>query len=240
MRIEQDISSHMEEQARRNLKRAIPFLFAWFVLFITGLDYLPTYINFGNLTAPVNFLSGCVFVYGIMQFLVPYSNWKMGLRGERRVTDNISKKLGSEHSLFNDVVFKDGRRENIDHIIVGPRGVFAIETKNTQRAFTVYGDTWNGFVRSPSSQAKRHARRVYDVLRNANFRDGQIPMVNAIVVLANRKAKPDVKVNPYLCKVIMIKNEADTSLYEYVMAQDIQYSTKEIDEIVDILQDKLA
>jgi hypothetical protein len=64
-------------------------------------------------------------------------------------------------------------------------------------------------------------------------------MVNAVVVLANSKAKPDIKMNPYLCKVIMIKNEADTSLYEYVMEQDIQYSTKEIEEIVDILQDKV-
>jgi hypothetical protein len=214
MRIEQDISSHMEEQARRNLKRAIPLLLAWLVLFITGLDYLPTYINFGKLTAAVNYLSGGIFMYGLMQFLIPYSNWKIGLKGERRVSNNISNKLGSEHSLFNDVVFSDGRRENIDHIIVGPRGVFAIETKNTQRAVTVEGDTWKGFVRSPSSQAKRHARRVYNILRNANFRDGRIPMVNAVVVLANSKAKPDLKVEPYLCKVITIKNEADKSLYE--------------------------
>jgi hypothetical protein len=96
-----------------------------------------------------------------------------------------------------------------------------------------------GFVRSPNSQAKRQARRVYDILRNANFRDRQIPMVNAVVVLANSKAKPDIKTNPYLCKIITIKNDADASLYEYVLEQDMQYSTKVIEEIVDILEDRI-
>ena len=64
-------------------------------------------------------------------------------------------------------------------------------------------------------------------------------MVNAVVVLANGKAKPDIKKSPDLCKVITVKDEADTSLYDYVMEHDFEFSTQEIEEIVDIFQDKI-
>ena len=85
----------------------------------------------------------------------------MGLNGERQVIANISDKLGNEHSLFNDVMPRDGKAGgNIDHIIVGPRGVFVIETKNLQNPISVHGDNWKGLKQSPSMQAKNNARRV--------------------------------------------------------------------------------
>jgi len=86
----------------------------------------------------------------------------MGLNGERQVIANISNKLGDEHSLFNDVMLRDGKtRGNIDHIIVGPRGIFAIETKNFSEHQSVYLDNWTEQKQSPSIQAKNNARSLF-------------------------------------------------------------------------------
>ena len=53
----------------------------------------------------------------------------------------IKLALNNDHALFNDVMLKDGERlGNIDHIIVGPRGIFAVETKHIHGTVTVNGE----------------------------------------------------------------------------------------------------
>jgi len=42
-------------------------------------------------------------------------------------------RLADEYSLLNNVLLRDPKkRDDIDHIIVGPTGIFVIETKNNQ------------------------------------------------------------------------------------------------------------
>ena len=242
MRIESEIGPHLEEQARKNLKRGLPLVaISYAFLWIIGLDYFPTHIDLGKLAAPSYFLAGIVFMYGLMQFIVPYKYWKSGLNGERKVINNISSKLGNVHSLFNDVMLKDGKRGgNVDHIIVGPRGIFAIETKNIEGTFTIYEDNWKGLKNSPSLQAKNNARRLYRLLANSRILDREFPLVQAIVVLSNSKAEPKIEKTPEMCKIIQIKNQADCSLYDYIMShQDIVFSTEEIGIIVEFLKDNM-
>lgn len=243
MRIEKPIGKYSEEQARKNLKKGIPILLISYVfLLVTGLDYLPLYKNLGKLAPPCYFLAGIAFMYGLMQFISPYQHWKSGLNGERKVVNNISSKLGNEHSLFNDVMLKDGKRlGNIDHIIVGPRGIFAIETKHIHGTVIVNGDVWKGVRGSPSIQAKNHARRIYILLNNENILNRQIPYVEAIVVLSSRKTQLTIEQNPERCKVIQIKDLTDNSLYEYIMQhEEIVFSTDEIEIIVQFLKDKIV
>jgi hypothetical protein len=241
MRIENPISKYSEEQARKNLKKGIPLtIIPYAFVLVTNLYYLPFYVDLGILAPSMNFLAGIVFMYGLMKFYVPYQHWKSGLNGERKVVDNISSKLGYEHTLFNDVLLKDGQRGgNIDHIIVGPRGIFAIETKNIQGAVSVNGDNWKGVRNSPSLQAKNHARRIYNILNNSNVLNRQIPYVNPIVVLSSKKTQFTKEREPNLCKIIQIKDQSDNSLYEYIMQHnEIVFSTEEIEVIVQFLKDK--
>jgi hypothetical protein len=243
MRIEKPIGKYSEEQARKNLKKGIPILLiSYAFLLVTGLDYLPIYINLGKLAPIGNFLAGIAFMYGLMQFFVPYQHWKSGLNGERKVVDNISNKLGNEHALFNDVLLKDGQhRGNIDHIIVGPRGIFALETKNIQGVVTINCDDWKGVRNSPSLQAKNHARRIYNLLNNSKVLDRQIPYVEAIVVLSSKNTQLTIERKTERCKIIQIKSQADNSLYEYIMQHnDIIFSTEEIETIVQFLKDKIV
>jgi hypothetical protein len=242
MRIESEIGPHLEEQARKNLKKGLPLvLISYVFLWVTGLDYFLIHIELGNLAAPSYFLAGIVFMYGLMQFIVPYKYWKSGLNGERKVVSNISNKLGNEHSLFNDVMLKDGKYGgNIDHIIVGPRGIFAIETKNIKGVYVINGDRWEGLKNSPSIQAKNNARRLFRLLSNSRILDRQLPLVQAIVVLTNIKTEAKIEKTPEMCMIIQLKNQADNSLYDYIIGhQDVVFTTQEIGLIVEFLKNQL-
>lgn len=99
--------------------------------------------------------------YGIKRFAGSLS-FKAGIEGEEVVTD-VLKDLDDSYYLINDVML-DGAGGNIDHILLGPKGVFVIETKNYSGEVRCYGDRW----------FKKGRRRRYEIpsisrqaLRNA-------------------------------------------------------------------------
>jgi hypothetical protein len=55
-------------------------------------------------------------------------NFLKGAKGEEWVARELAF-LGAEYSIFNGLRLKGGK-QNFDHIIVGPAGVFVVETKN--------------------------------------------------------------------------------------------------------------
>lgn len=57
------------------------------------------------------------------------SRWRAGLKGEEEVASRLRSVLDDEWVLFSGVVV-DGAWGDIDHVLVGPAGVFAIEVKN--------------------------------------------------------------------------------------------------------------
>src|SRR6266404_805044 len=62
--------------------------------------------------------------------------WRKGAIGECMVADVLGA-LSDEYWIINDVTTASG---NLDHIVVGPTGVFAIETKNWRGTVTADGD----------------------------------------------------------------------------------------------------
>jgi hypothetical protein len=82
----------------------------------------------------------------------------VGKHGEIAIADAL-KSLPNEYVLLNDLMFPDGGG-NVDHVIIGPNGLFVIETKNYSSYVKCFGDDWfvNGKkVHSLSKQAKRNA-----------------------------------------------------------------------------------
>jgi len=73
-------------------------------------------------------------------------NWHKGILGEKMVVEALTP-LDNSYVLINDVVLPQ-RKGNIDHIIVGPNGVFAIETKSYK---------WHYLNRFPIRQTIRNA-----------------------------------------------------------------------------------
>lgn len=111
----------------------------------------------------------------------------VGARGEERVAAILAT-LPAPWHVFNDFVAAHGL--HVDHVVVGPAGVFAVETKNWRGKATVEEDhvLVDGWLpsRSPVSQALRESAAV----RAALVRAGWDGAVGAIVCFASDSFVP--------------------------------------------------
>jgi hypothetical protein len=110
-------------------------------------------------------------------------NLNQAEKGERRVSELLSQLRRKRYVAFDDLVVADS---NIDHVLVGPGGIFAIETK----AYSLFG---NGCVRvdetgvlrlgekpalnNPLAQASVCARRVANILKDRMRQDFDVTPV---------------------------------------------------------------
>ena len=100
--------------------------------------------------------------------------------------------LNDDYYLLNDLYLRDGGGD-IDHIVLGPNGVFVLETKNWSGNISCNGDEWQrsgkrNFSGSPSRQVKRNAAKIQQIIDdNPNLRALGI-WVEGIVVLTNNHA----------------------------------------------------
>jgi hypothetical protein len=123
-----------------------------------------------------------------------YRRTKQGMEGEKRVIEFLKSKLDGGYFLINNVAYVNerGNKENIDHIVLGPNGIFALETKDYSGRITCKGRNWTGispYGRSPSSQARGNA---YWVKKSIDTFGASEPLkiwVEPIVVFSN----PDVE-----------------------------------------------
>ena len=88
--------------------------------------------------------------------------WRKGARGEERTAKLLSPLEAQGFRVIHDRLIP-GRRENIDHIVVGPPGVFTIETKDYAGKLRVRGsEIWIAGHRKTEivAQARREAAAV--------------------------------------------------------------------------------
>jgi len=170
-------------------------------------------------------------LHGVAKRLVKY---RKGLKGEIRVKEML-RGLNDSYVVFNNVKLPNGNG-NIDHVVVGPTGVFAIETKNIRGSFVCEGDEWfkvkNGKarkVKSFSRQAKRNALALRKFLR----KHGCDVFVHGVVVLTNSNCKVDL-INPSVPVVRVGK------LREFIEGTRFRMSKRRIHEIVGILVSELG
>jgi len=92
-----------------------------------------------------------------------------GRRGEHRVARALAENLPADYALINDAEIVLGRaRAQFDHVVVGPNGVFAVETKNWRGHITGHrgslflrvrrDDGTARTARNPLPQCRRQAR----------------------------------------------------------------------------------
>ena len=103
---------------------------------------------------------------------------------------------------------------------LNPEAFSFAETKHIHGTVTVNGDIWKGVRGNPSQQAKNHARRIYQLLRNSYVIGSEMPYVEPIVVFSSKETKLIIEKNPERCKILQIKDIVDNSLYDYIMEYD--------------------
>ncbi|MDI6701577.1 nuclease-related domain-containing protein [Methanothermobacter wolfeii] len=160
---------------------------------ITGLLSIPLslFLTLKGFTAAI-----AILVLGIA--LIPVSfrfmsaseergmGWAKGYVGEL-VVINCLRRLPDDYVIFNDVHFP-GSYGNIDHVVLGPTGLYVIETKYYNGNYIIKGDQWFRYdldmreEKSPSAQAKRNAATLKEFLASEDI---HVSWVNAIVAFLN-------------------------------------------------------
>jgi membrane protein DedA with SNARE-associated domain len=98
---------------------------------------------------------------------------RSGERGERAVAHEL-KHLGREYVVFHNIrLSAGGSRQQIDHLVIGPEGVFHIETKHWSGEIRFTG---SGLERSankpgadPTGQLYRHEYVIREILRRSRL-----------------------------------------------------------------------
>jgi hypothetical protein len=193
LKILKSSGKYLERQAQKSLGLAFLCIVVVAILVLISFPKLPTRVDLGDYEAV--FVLAIVFpVIGILYYSRRYRTYKMGAEGETRVTQVLTSKLSDDFYLINDVVYTNerGNKENIDHVVLGPNGVFAIETKNYLGKVTYKNGYWQvpfPFGRSPSSQAKGNASWVNRAINACGTFETLKVWVEPIVVFSN----PDVQ-----------------------------------------------
>lgn len=170
-----------------------------FHVFIVASTLLALLFLFlGLLSIPFALIISGVFFVSSIFFLFLFVNretWNIGAEGEENVAEHL-KLLGSDYHVVHDVVLP-GMKGNIDHVIIGAKGIFVIETKNQNGLIRCNGDSWirqkigrrgtRYFVNigSPSKQVKRNAQLLNNYIQ-ARFKTNTF--VNGLVVFTNENA----------------------------------------------------
>lgn len=162
-----------------------------------------------------------------------------GLRGESEVTKQLAESLDNSHYLFNDLLVKVGRRSaQIDHLVVSPNGMFAIETKNWRGHIEgrEEDERWTQTkgadgppirVANPIQQTKRHV----EIMREAFERAGiEWTDIHSMVVFLSPKTSFDV---PSSSVPVLRPKEA----VRYIQAcqPDRPHNESELDKVVHLL-----
>jgi hypothetical protein len=82
--------------------------------------------------------SSAFFGVRLFRLLRSRANYRLGFEGERFVGEELSRLIVLGFEIYHDVPF-DGF--NIDHVLVGPRGVFIVETKTRRKPVNESGNT---------------------------------------------------------------------------------------------------
>lgn len=220
---------YLKRQAFQNLTLEILCLVAVGIIFLTLDPILPLYIDLGRYDAP-RVLAIALPLFGVFAFHRKYRHYKQGFEGEKRVTEVLSSTLSDDYVLINDVQLVGGRRSNIDHIVLGPTGIFVLETKNHRGKIICYGDSWTGMGSNPFAQARVNASRVYEVIKTSRIFVSNLPWIQAVAVFASKKAELEIRKAPSNVEVLKVDELTDyiTQELRCLSAREIQLVSKEI------------
>lgn len=176
-----------------NKSRIMIFVTLFFLATILFVMNVKPYASVGLILIPLSYILG-IYAYR------SYAIWSSGPRGEELVLDEL-KKLSDDYVLIRNAVIPPSKGD-IDYVLVGPNGVFIIETKNVGGVVMCDGDFWSRHkvgrqgkpyeleIGNPSRQAKRSAKTLKDFILKHEKRifDGRAPhiWVYSILVFTNK------------------------------------------------------
>lgn len=118
---------------------------------------------------------------GVYWALRRMENFYTGARGEERVS-SILRNLPERYHVFNDFV---ACGVHVDHVVVGPPGVFAIETKFWNGIVTLEGSEVRVNGMAPNRSPLRQVAKEADCVRRELARLGWTGQVTPVLTFAS-------------------------------------------------------
>ncbi len=184
-------SSYLKNQVRKNFAKAAVSLIIYFAILFALILSVISNLQIGTLEEAGLILS-IVPLISFYYYQRKYRIYSGGWTGEKQVAKLLTSRLNDDYYLLNDL-YLGGGGGDIDHIVLGPNGIFVLETKNWSGNISCIGDEWQragkrNFSGSPSRQVKRNAAKIKQIIdSNPNLRPLGI-WVEGIVVLTNNRA----------------------------------------------------
>ncbi len=148
----------------------VTLLFTMWALLEWVRYYFPTYLAHWLVTVFAVF-AWTYFLWQFRKYWPKVKQLQLAEDGEKAVGQFLDQLRESGYMVFHDIV---GTGFNVDHVIIGPAGVFTVETKTWKKPatgnarITFDGEKLasNGFApdRNPVVQAKAQARWLRDLL----------------------------------------------------------------------------
>lgn len=114
-----------------------------------------------------------------------------GKMGEKNVCHQLDFLNKNKYVVYNDIkLISNGRFQQIDHLVIGPNGIFPIETKNLSGEISISNNgCWSRTIRNlyevienPTGQVLRHETIIRELTKDQHT-------INSIIVLANNASK---------------------------------------------------
>lgn len=155
--------------------------------------------------------------------------WRIGADGEQAVAEQLGK-LGPQWRVLHAVRVGE-RGSDIDHVVIGPAGVFTVNAKHhPHTSIWVGGDTFmvNGqrvpYVRNSRHEADRASRLLTE---QAGF---PVVAVGVIAVMGAHKGYT-IKKQPEDGRVVVVQRRRVSS---YLQSLPVRLSSRQIDVIYDV------
>jgi hypothetical protein len=191
MRVLRGGGGYVRNQAWKNLGFAALCLLIMGAALITLFPAIPRLLRLQiGLLEEVQLAVALAALIGSALFTRRYRVFRAGSEGERQVTKLLKAKLNDDYFLINGAYFRGGG--DIDHVVLAPNGLFALETKNWSGKITCRGDEWQRErgkpnSASPSRQAKRNAAKIRGMVESSSVGHSSV-WVEGVVVFTNRHA----------------------------------------------------
>jgi len=178
----QSLERRLDDMLRDKVMQ--PMLFAFMMVWLVGMEWWHYLYPTARNPIIITVIAIAVVVYEAFRL---WRSWpelkqlKQGLDGEKAVGQFLERLRESGYQVFHDVVGDDF---NVDHVIIGPAGVFTIETKTISKP--IRGETKiqfdgehlqiNGLTmdRNPVNQAKAQASWLKKILQETTEKEYKV------------------------------------------------------------------
>lgn len=246
------VENNLVKPYQKHRKQAKTFFIVGGSLMAISFLMTPLVLLTFGLLAPLStvfFMGGaaCIILGGIN--LNKAEIYKSGLIGEI-TSENVLSKLPDDYYLFPSIEIEfQGRKSQIDHLVVGPTGVFIVESKNikgdivgsdddnhiTIHKVGVKGGEYQSTIYNPVKQVATHVYRTSSYLKE----QGIDSWVQGVVYFTN----PSYTVHLESKKIPVFSESEDggKELYNYILNYEGKRNLEknEINRIVDAIERNL-